>query len=65
MKTFKFNVKVSISDNWIEDGWNEKAVEERLRRFIEEEMCPYAYPQVEFIADIKRQGSTARVNINQ
>jgi hypothetical protein len=56
MKTFKFNLKVSISDNWIEDGWNENVIKAKLQEFIEMRMNPYAYSHIEFVADIEFDG---------
>lgn len=56
MKTFKFNLKVSISENWIEDGWDEDLIKRKLTEFIEMNMNPHAYSHIEFVADIKFNG---------
>jgi hypothetical protein len=58
MTTFHFNLKVSVSDNWIEDGWDEKIIEEKLKEYIEMHMNPYAYSHVEFVADINLKKKT-------
>ena len=53
MKQFEFKIKVKISDNWIEDGWNSELIKDSLKNYIESEMNPYAYSGIEFVAEIE------------
>jgi hypothetical protein len=52
MKKFSFEIEISISDNWIKDGYNAKLIKEKLIKYIECEMNPYAYSHIEFKAKI-------------
>jgi hypothetical protein len=52
MKTLAFYLKVSVSENWINDGWDGETIAERLKEFIEADMNPYANSHEEFQANI-------------
>jgi hypothetical protein len=53
MKKFSFELNVSVSKNWVEDGWDSDLIKDRLKEFIEMYMNPYAYAHIEFQAEIK------------
>jgi hypothetical protein len=43
MKTWKVSFEISISDCWIEDGFDMKERKEQLIEFLEEQLLPYSY----------------------
>jgi len=51
-QTFTFNLKISVSQNWIDDGVSRDNLKERLKEYIEEEMNGYAY-EGEYVAEIE------------
>ena len=52
MQTFNFNLKVQISDTWVEDGWDENLIKKKIKQYVEETMNPYCCPIAEFKCDI-------------
>lgn len=53
MATFKITAELEVSKNWIEDGVDAEGIKERLETFLMEEMNPYCYARIEYIADVK------------
>jgi hypothetical protein len=54
MKMYKWTVEVSVSENWIDDGFTLK--EEKLQQAILENLLGYAYPHE---VDVKIKKSPA------
>lgn len=56
MTTFKIELTFSVSENWIEDGFDltdERQIE-RIKRFFEDEMLSYAMSGIETkVKDLK------------
>jgi hypothetical protein len=43
MKTWKVEFEISVSDNWILDGFDMKEREEQLMEFLNFELLPYSF----------------------
>lgn len=45
MKTWKVTLELSVSDNWLEDGFDltEEERKEQITEFFEEQLLPYSY----------------------
>lgn len=45
MKTWKIELELSVSDNWLEDGFDltEEERKEQITEFFEGQLLPYSY----------------------